>query len=321
MIKHGLLASRGYALERLARATVLVFDKTGTLTHGTLKIGRIYCQDDVEEAFCLQIAAGLESRSEHPLARAFIDLEVAGGGLPEDFMNVPGGGLTGLINGTRYYLGNAAWVAEQSGQAMTGLEKRCELPGTRIFLADDKQALALFVLHDTIRPGAAELVQSLRNQGIEIKLYSGDDESAVGPVAHELGIETWQAGMLPADKLSSVRALQHEGHTVAMVGDGINDAPVLAGADVSIAIGEGARYAAAAADMVLLAKDLDVLEVGVNTVRKMMRIIRQNLFWALTYNIAAIPLAATGFIHPWMAALGMSASSLLVVANAMRLTR
>ena len=321
MIKHGLLASRGYALERLARATVLVFDKTGTLTHGTLKIGRIYCRDDVDEAFCLQIAAGLESRSEHPLARAFIDLEVAGGGLPEDFMNVPGGGLTGLIKGTRYYLGNAAWVAEQSGQAMTGLEKRCELPGTRIFLADDKQALALFVLHDTIRPGAAELVQSLRNQGIEVKLYSGDDESAVGPVAHELGIETWQAGMLPADKLSSVRALQHEGHTVAMVGDGINDAPVLAGADVSIAIGEGARYAAAAADMVLLAKDLDVLEVGVNTVRKMMRIIRQNLFWALTYNIAAIPLAATGFIHPWMAALGMSASSLLVVANAMRLTR
>jgi Cu2+-exporting ATPase len=134
-------------------------------------------------------------------------------------------------------------------------------------------------------------------------------------------MDGYRAAMLPSDKLSEVRQLQQRGATVAMVGDGINDAPVLAGADVSVAIGEGARYAAAAADMVLLTANLDILLKGVRLSRKMMRVIRQNLSWALAYNITALPLAAVGLIHPWMAALGMSASSLIVIGNAMRLTK
>ena len=152
-------------------------------------------------------------------------------------------------------------------------------------------------------------------------LYSGDDAAAVSIVANRLHITDYKGAMLPADKLQQLRELQKQGATVAMLGDGVNDAPVLAGADVSIAMGEGARYAAAAADMVLFRNNLNTLYRGITVARKMMRVIRQNLGWALAYNITALPLAAMGIIQPWMAALGMSASSLIVVANAMRLTK
>ncbi|HBE93133.1 MAG TPA: cadmium-translocating P-type ATPase [Gammaproteobacteria bacterium] len=321
MIKKGLLTSRGYALERLARADTIVFDKTGTLTQGQPGIDRVLCYGKLKEQNILQIAALLESRSEHPLARAFTDIELNESWALIDFRNIPGGGLTGTVNGVPYYLGNSAWLKEISGHDVP-LNQEADIPdGTHILLADDKQVLALFVLHDSVRAGAMELVHDLQVMGMKVMLYSGDDKSAVEPVAQKLGMDTWRSGMLPADKLKQVRMLQQQGETVAMIGDGINDAPVLAGADVSIAIGDGARYAAAAADMVLLSDKLSVLRDGVVTVRKMMRIIRQNLGWALAYNLAALPLAAVGIIHPWMAALGMSTSSLLVVANAMRLTK
>ena len=321
MIKKGLLTSRGYALERLARADTIVFDKTGTLTQGQPGIDRVLCYGKLNEQNILQIAALLESRSEHPLARAFTDIELNESWALIDFRNIPGGGLTGTVNGVPYYLGNSAWLKEISGHDVP-LNQEADIPdGTHILLADDKQVLALFVLHDSVRAGAMELVHDLQVMGMKVMLYSGDDKSAVEPVAQKLGMDTWRSGMLPADKLKQVRMLQQQGETVAMIGDGINDAPVLAGADVSIAIGDGARYAAAAADMVLLSDKLSVLRDGVVTVRKMMRIIRQNLGWALAYNLAALPLAAVGIIHPWMAALGMSTSSLLVVANAMRLTK
>jgi Cu2+-exporting ATPase len=321
MIKKGLLTSRGYALERLARADTVVFDKTGTLTQGQLRIDRILCYGRLNEQDSLQVAAMLESRSEHPLAQAFTGIELDDDRVLEAFRNIPGGGLAGTVEGVQFYLGNAVWIKTISGHHVP-FNQAADLPdGTRILLADDKQVLALFVLHDSVRTGAVELVGDLQAMGMKVMLYSGDDISAVEPVARKLGMDAWQSGMLPSDKLEQVRKLQQQGETVAMVGDGINDAPVLAGADVSIAIGGGARYAAAAADMVLLSDHLGVLQEGVVTARKMMRIIRQNLTWALAYNITALPLAAAGFIHPWMAALGMSASSLLVVANAMRLNR
>ena len=321
MIKNGLLASRGYALERLAHADTIVFDKTGTLTQGQPGIDSVFCYGSLAEMKSLQIAAMLESRSEHPLAQAFNHIGLDDDRVLEGFRNSPGGGLTGTLNGVQYFLGNSTWIKEISGHDVPP-EQHAEIPdGSRILLADDEQVLALFVLNDAIRAGAMELVHDLQAMGMKVMLFSGDDKSAVEPIAQKLGMDAWQSGMLPSDKLEQVRKLQQQGETVAMVGDGINDAPVLAGADVSIAIGGGTRYAAAAADMVLLADRLSVLKDGVVTVRKMMRIIRQNLTWALTYNILALPLAAAGFIHPWMAALGMSASSLLVVANAMRLSK
>ena len=186
MIRHGLLASRGYALERLAKATVMVFDKTGTLTHGKLAIGHIYVNKGIDEQVALGTAACLETRSEHPLAQAFSSTEVDEMCRPRDFRNVPGGGVTGIIDGDRYYLGNAAWVQEQTGLTVTDLERMCDKPGSKIFLASDDRVLALFVLNDSIRPGSKTLIQSLQEQGIRIMLCSGDDPTAVKQVADGL---------------------------------------------------------------------------------------------------------------------------------------
>ena len=219
------------------------------------------------------------------------------------------------------FLGNLAYIQQQTAKVLSAEQQNALEDGTRVLLADDAQLLAVFVLQDSLRDQAGALINSLQQSKVEALLYSGDDEAAVSTVAGRLGISNYGAAMLPDDKLQQLRELQRQGATVAMLGDGVNDAPVLAGADVSIAMGEGARYAAAAADMVLFRNDLNVLYRGMTVARKMMRIIRQNLGWALAYNITALPLAAMGLIQPWMAALGMSASSLIVVANAMRLTK
>jgi len=322
LIREGLLCSRGYALETLAKVTYFVFDKTGTLTDGQLEIIQVLClSDDRDEAACLLQAASLEARSEHPVAKAFTT------GRDEDLLavdklnNTPGRGLTGHINGQQLFLGNMSYIQQETGLEMTADQSKTLEQGTRVLLSDQDQLLAVFVLQDAIRHEAGPLINALRQTDIQPLLFSGDDETAVSVVAEKLGIDDYHSAMLPADKLQQLKVLQQQGATVAMLGDGVNDAPVLAGADVSIAMGEGARYAAAAADMVLFKQDLNVIFRGVTIARKMMRIIRQNLSWALAYNIVALPLAATGFIQPWMAALGMSASSLIVVANAMRLTK
>jgi Cu2+-exporting ATPase len=186
-------------------------------------------------------------------------------------------------------------------------------------LASDQGLIAWFGLADNPRSDAAEALQALEKLGIRLHLLSGDGEAAVAATARQLGIGIWQSGALPEDKLAYVKALQDEGKIVGMVGDGINDAPVLAAAQVSIAMGEGAEVAQAAADMVMLGQRLAILADGVALARRTYRIIRQNLGWALGYNLIAIPAAALGHVTPWIAGIGMSASSLLVVLNALRL--
>jgi len=322
LIREGLLCSRGYALETLAKVNHFVFDKTGTLTDGQLEIIQVLqLSDDLSKDACLLQAASLEARSEHPVARAFIkscNTELL---VVENLSSTPGSGLAGRINGKQVFLGSMQYIQQQTGLEMKDDQSKKLESGSRVLLSDQNYLLAVYVLQDAIRDQAAPLIDDLRQAGIESLLFSGDDETAVSIVAEKLGIEDYRSAMLPADKLQQLKILQQQGATVAMLGDGVNDAPVLAGADVSIAMGEGARYAAAAADMVLFRQDLNVIFRGVTIARKMMRIIRQNLSWALAYNIIALPLAAAGFIQPWMAALGMSASSLIVVANAMRLTK
>ncbi len=322
LIRDGLLCSRGHALETLAKVSHFVFDKTGTLTDGYLEITQTQCLNDgLDEAACLLQAASLESRSEHPIARAFLDAIRDDLLVVDEIISTPGGGIAGNVGAKRLYLGNSSFIQQQTGQAMSAEQQNSLEDGTRVLLADDTQLLAVFVLQDSLREQASTLIDTLQQANVKTLLYSGDDETAVSIVAGRLGISNYQAAMLPDDKLQQLRELQNQGATVAMLGDGVNDAPVLAGADVSIAMGEGARYAAAAADMVLFRNDLNILYRGMTVARKMMRIIRQNLGWALAYNITALPLAAMGLIQPWMAALGMSASSLIVVANAMRLTK
>jgi len=319
----GLLTTRGHALETLARATDLVFDKTGTLTLGRLSLRRVVALGGRSEDDVRALAAALEAGSEHPIARAIRD--AAGSVLAAtDIHNTPGRGVEGVINGRTYRLGTPRFAAASDAPPAPPASDSSEHSGSGheswVALAENGVLIGWFSLADTLRPDAAAALAALQQQGLRLHLVSGDAEGAVKAVAGQLGIADWHAGALPEDKLAYVKSLQDQGRIVAMVGDGINDAPVLAGAQVSIAMGEGADVAQAAADMVMLGSRLGTLSEGVELARKTQRIIRQNLGWALGYNLIAIPAAALGYVTPWIAGIGMSASSLLVVLNALRLS-
>ncbi len=316
LTRGGLLTTRGHALETLARATHVVFDKTGTLTFGSLQLEDVIVLSASSRQRCLDIAAALEHGSEHPVATALS--QAAPKSLRASSLRAqPGRGVEGEIEGTRYRIGSPAFVRDL-GAVMP--EYSADLQGaTVVALGSVDTLLALFVLADRVRPQARAAIDGLRDLGLEVELLSGDQPAAVARVAAGLGITRAQGACLPADKLAHIRRLQADGAVVAMVGDGVNDAPVLAGAQVSLAMGGGAQLAHASADMVLLSENLMHLVDGVRTARRTLAVIRQNLVWAILYNIIAVPLAAAGLVAPWMAALGMSVSSLLVVANALRL--
>jgi Cu2+-exporting ATPase len=296
----------------------VVFDKTGTLTRGRLVLERVQLLADKSEADCLRIAMALERVSEHPLAKAILayspQLETP---TAEQTQAIPGQGLTGVVAGEDYAIGNPEFIAQQ-----LTLASPAQAPDqTTVMLADQRQVLAVFSFSDQLRPGAAEAIDSLKRTGCRVHLFSGDREPVVVRTAKELGIEHALGGMTPGDKLAQLHALQQAGAVVAMVGDGVNDAPVLAGAQVSLAMGSGTQIAQASADMVLLSEELGQLVDAIRTARQTRQIIRENLAWAVVYNLVALPLAAVGWVAPWMAAIGMSVSSLLVVLNALRLTR
>ncbi|OIQ77542.1 copper-exporting P-type ATPase A [mine drainage metagenome] len=318
LVRRGVLLTRGHALETLARATHFVFDKTGTLTLGRPVLLQTLALSDLPAQDCLLLAASLEQASEHPLARSFLQA-TQHRSLPavSSSENVPGQGVAGVVGGRRYSLGNAALTP---GLAAT-LQPDAELPlgATVVWLCDDATVLAAFVLADTLRPQAREMVAGLKQRGIHVSIMSGDSLDAVACQAGELGVDDWQAGLLPQQKLAALRALQAQGAVVAMVGDGINDAPVLAGAQVSIAMGSGTQMARTTGDVVLLTENLLEIDHAVATSRFGLQVIRQNFAWALGYNLLVVPFAATGHISPWLAALGMSMSSLVVVLNALRL--
>ncbi len=318
----GLLTTRGHALETLARATHVIFDKTGTLTNGRLRLVATQCFTALGEAHCLRIAAALEAHSEHPIAQA---LRAAAGSFDSsaagEVVNTPGAGILGRIGNELWYLGTAAFIAAHTGrQADATILDTLRRDGHSVVLLANAQAVvAALQLADTLRPGALSLVQALQADGKTVMLLSGDHAQAVQPIAATLGIAAPRWEQSPADKLAVVQSLQHDGAVVAMIGDGVNDAPVLAAAQVSIAMGGGTTLAAASADMLLLSDHLEHLIDGLHIAHKTLRIIRENLIWAIVYNLIALPAAALGWVAPWMAAIGMSASSLLVVMNALRL--
>ena len=314
LTKLGVLTTRGHALETLAASTDVIFDKTGTLTVGELTVTDVLALDARSRHEILAICAALESFSEHPIAQAMqvqlADLQAV------DVETVPGKGVEGTVAGVRYRLGNPDYIREWHS-TYASQEKITQ--GTRIVLADNDSVIANIELRDSLRPESKEMITQLISAGIEVHLLSGDNPATVKAVAETLGIGQYQGGQLPNDKLGYVKQMQSEGKTVAMVGDGINDAPVLAVAQVSIAMGSGAQLAQSSADMVLLSNDLNHLPAAIRMARRTMLIIRQNIIWAISYNLIALPLAATGWVAPWMAAIGMSFSSLLVVLNALRL--
>ncbi len=228
--------------------------------------------------------------------------------------------MSGSIAGVDWYIGNANFIAERTGARLADIPPG-PVDGTRVLLADVQQLHAVFVLQDKVRGEAPGVVAALQRAGKQIVLLSGDNAAAARQVAAEVGITVVHSDMRPDDKLRQVQLLQRQGAVVVMVGDGINDAPVLAAADVSVAMRSAADISQASADMILMSDELGALAAGLRLANRTLRIIRQNLVWAVSYNLVALPAAALGFVAPWMAAIGMSASSLLVVINALRLTR
>jgi len=321
MLGHGLLTIRSHSLETLARSTHVIFDKTGTLTFGTPEITRIQCLSHLDERSVLAIAAALEQQSEHPAARAIVTAAAGSKSFTAtDFKNHPGAGISARIDNRQWFIGNPEFIAAHTDADSETLSADIGY-GTLIMLADTRQPHARFLLRDTLRPEAPTVIKTLQDAGKQVLLMSGDSPAATQQLASEAGIEDVHTGMTPADKLQQVQALQQHGAVVVMVGDGINDAPVLAAADVSIAMRTAAHISQASADMLLLSNNLGALTDGILLARKTMGIIKQNLSWAVSYNLLALPAAALGFVAPWMAAIGMSSSSLLVVLNALRLTR
>lgn len=315
LARGGFLVRRPGALEDLATATDVLFDKTGTLTEPGARVQRVASYGRLGAAEALELAAMLEAQSEHPLARAFPPPSRTPAGLSVEA--VPGSGLEASLDGRHYRIGRA----EFAGGHGTVPETLGDGDSVQrvVYLGDDEGLLAAFTLEEPLRNDAQAAVDDLRRAGLEPAIASGDSPAAVRALAQRLGIATCHADLKPADKLALLRGLQSRGRSVVMVGDGINDSPVLAGADVSVAMGTGTALAQHAADCVLVAASLTALPGAVRLARLAMRRVRQNFAWALGYNLVAIPLAASGLLEPWMAALGMSASSLLVTFNALRL--
>jgi Cu2+-exporting ATPase len=300
----GLLPLRPDVLERLAQVDTVCFDKTGTLTvgHG---MPAVQAFGGIDAAQARALAAALEAHSLHPLGAALrAPTQLAA----EDVREQPGRGVEAVVDGRRLRIGRGDWAAGGDDDGA-------------VWLGDGVQALARFELGEALREDAVATVRQLRNEGLDVELHSGDEADRVAAIAARLGIDRWSARCLPEDKLRLLRARQGDGACVLMVGDGINDAPVLAGADVSIALGGGAALAQRRADLVLGGERLGRVADAIALARSLRRIIRQNLAWALAYNALMLPAAMAGWLPPWLAALGMAASSLTVVLNSLRLAR
>lgn len=316
LARHGVLVARGDALEALARADTMVLDKTGTLTRPQAVLTDIEVVGDCTPEQVLCWAAALEQGSPHPLGRAIV-VAASGRVLPtvQHHRLLTGQGVEGYVQGRLLRVGQAGFVAADAAvlPARTGY--------STVALGDGERVLAWLHLQAPLRRGAVTLPAALGQLGLQVRLLSGDRQPAVEQMAGQLAIEHAQGDLSPDAKLQAVQQLQAAGARVAMVGDGINDGPVLSAADVSVALGDGSELAQVSADVILMTDDLQALPRAIRHARRTMRIMRQNLWWASIYNLVAIPVAALGWLTPWQSALGMSLSSLLVVANAVRLLR
>jgi Cu2+-exporting ATPase len=311
----GLLVTNSNAIEVLAKATRVLFDKTGTLTRGTPAILSVRVFNDAYgDTQCMDIAAALETASTHPIANAFCVRDNSVRATEQDI--AIGQGVSGTIEGRCWRLGKREFVAKSEL-----LSAPSESASTIVYLGVDGKVIAQFELDDEIRAETAATLKRLSKLELTLGLVSGDRREPVQRVASALDISDVHFECTPDDKLNIIRSAQNAGETVIMIGDGINDAPVLAGADASIAPVHGALLAQTSADIVLLGNSLEPVATGILLARQTLKIVRQNLAWAIIYNVTALPLAAMGYVPPWAAAIGMSTSSLIVVLNSLRLSR
>jgi Cu+-exporting ATPase len=323
--EHGVLVKDAAALEALQKADTLVVDKTGTLTEGKPKLTTVEAADGFGTDELLRLAAGLERGSEHPLAAAVVAGSAEKGVAPgeaRDFLSVTGKGVVGTVDGRAVVLGNAALLAEHGADA-GGLAARAEAlraeGQTVMLVAVDGRPAGLLGVADPVRASTPEAVRALKADGLRVLMLTGDSRTTAEAVARRLGIDEVRAEVLPEDKREVVRRLQGEGRVVAMAGDGINDAPALAQADVGVAMGTGTDVALESAAITLLHGDLRGLVRARRLSRLTMTNVRQNLFLAFVYNTLSVPLAALGVLNPVVASAAMSLSSLSVVGNALRL--
>jgi Cu2+-exporting ATPase len=321
LLSRGVAVIRSNSLQAITKITYMIFDKTGTLTEGKLEISRIVPLSDVSRPEIMAIAKSLEAQSEHPVARAFRNIDNAAGAHPAaDIRNSPGAGIAGTINGKKYYIGTGDFIKMNIGNGFDDGRIPAEQSVHCVFLADAGRVIAAFHFVDRIRPDINKTTAYFNDRGIRTMILSGDNPQSVSELAAVAGVHEYRARLKPADKLAVVEDLQKRGETVAVVGDGINDAPVMAKADVSIAMGSGTDLSKLNADMILPGSNLkNIIHIHA-TANRCMKIIRQNMAWAIAYNLLALPAAVAGLLTPWMAALGMSASSLLVIVNSLRIS-
>jgi Cu+-exporting ATPase len=324
---HGILIRNAASLEKAKSVTTIVMDKTGTVTEGKPAVTDVILMGENTRDGLLRYAAAVERQSEHPLAEAVVEsARSSPGEIPrcESFRSLTGLGVTGIVDGRPVAAGNAAMMKE-SGVDITGalgsVEKLTGEGKALLLVAIDSAVAGIIAVADRIKPTSAGAVGELRQMGIDVIMLTGDNETTARAIASRAGIENVLAGVLPAGKADRIRRLQSEGKTVAMVGDGINDAPALAQADVGIALGTGTDIAMEAADITLMKGDLATIALAIRLSSGTLRIIRQNLFWAFLYNVIAIPLAAFGLLTPVVAAGAMALSSVSVVTNSLRLRR
>jgi heavy metal translocating P-type ATPase len=332
--EHGILIKSAEALETAHQVNAVVLDKTGTITEGKTKVTDLKVSESFDENKLLQIAASLEKKSEHPLANAVLEaasqrnidlLQV------QNFESVTGFGLEGVIDGNKYYIGNQKMLADLSvslGDFDLFYKSFSNEGKTPLFVADESRVLGVIAVADTVKPDSREAIQQLRSLGLDVYMLTGDNATTAAAIQKAVGIRHIFFEVLPQDKEQKIAELQSQGKRVAMVGDGINDAPALARADVGIAIGAGSDIAIDSADIILMRSRLSDVSTVILLSKTVIRNIRQNLFWAFFYNILGIPLAAGVFyvafgwkLNPMFAAAAMSFSSVSVVLNALRLKR
>jgi len=347
--ENGVLIRSAEALERSHKISTVLLDKTGTLTRGEPKVTDIISVPSSSQEEILQLAASAEHGSEHPLGEAIVKaasekkLKLSPA---SDFNAVPGHGIEALVEGKKLLLGNLKLI-KNKGLSLNGLEEEAnrlwEKGKTVMFIALDSQVVGIIAVADTIKPNAKEALEEIHKMGVETVMLTGDNQRTAEAIAQEVGVDRILAEVLPEHKAQEVKKLQEEGKVVAMVGDGINDAPALAQADIGIAIGTGTDVAMETGDITLISGDLTGIVTAISLSKRTMRTIKQNLFWAFAYNTALIPVAAGvlylvfrqsdvpsglhfilgdyGFLNPILAAAAMAASSLTVVSNSLRLRR